>query len=128
MTASPDNPKPPALDAKGLAIQLARASAERNAEEICILDLRETSPITDYFVIATGSSDRMIRTLCDEAGQLARDHGHKVVRRAGYDTGDWIIMDLVDVVAHWFTPSKRSYCDLELIWGEAQRVDWQKNA
>jgi len=128
VSAKKDNPKTPAIDARQLAIEIARASAERNAEDICILDLRNTSPITDYFVIATGSSDRMIRTLCDEAGELARANGHKVVRRAGYDTGDWIIMDLADVVAHWFTPAKHSYYDLELIWGEADRVEWQSEA
>ena len=91
-----------------------------------MLDIRETSPITDYFIIATGTSDRQLRSLSDEIERLGKKIGQKVYKVAGRDSGDWIVMDFVDVVVHLFNEELRAYYDLELIWGEAPYVKWEK--
>ncbi|NBB94120.1 MAG: ribosome silencing factor [Planctomycetes bacterium] len=109
--------------AQDLAVAIARLAGERNCEDIVVLDVRETSSVTGYFVIATGTSDRQIRAVCDEIQREAATIGEKVWRVAGRDAGDWVVMDFVDVVVHLFSRPLREYYDLELIWGEAPRVD-----
>jgi ribosome-associated protein len=110
------------------AIEAARLAEDRNAEEILVLDLRQISGVTDYFVIATGTSDRQLVAICDELERRGKTAGNKAYRVAGRDTGEWIVLDFVDVVVHLFNESMRSYYDLELIWGEADRVDWRRDA
>ncbi len=115
-------------DARKLAIETARLAEDRNFEDIVILDLRETSAVTSYFVIATGTSDRQIRAVSEEIEREAKKAGDKVWRVAGRDAADWVVMDFVDVVVHLFTRPLRDYYDLELIWGEVPRVDHRSEA
>ena len=112
--------------AKKLAIEAARAAHEGNCEEILVLDLRGISPVTDYFVIATGTSDRQMRTIADDVIRRGRKTGQNVWHVAGKEAGDWIVLDFVDVVVHLFNAEMRHYYDLELIWGEAPRVAWRR--
>jgi len=112
--------------ARELAVGAARSARDDNAEDIIILDLREISPITDYFVICTGTSGRQIRTMADRITEFGKSIGQKVWHVAGKEAADWIVMDFVDVVVHLFDPTHREYYDLELIWGEAPRVEWQR--
>ena len=112
--------------ARESAQTFARLIADRNGEEITILDLRGLSPVTDYFVIGTGTSDRQIRSVSDELVTLGKQSGNPCFRTAGRDAGDWVVLDFVDVVVHLFNADRRRYYDLELIWGEAPRVEWEK--
>jgi len=113
------------MDARDLAVAAARLASNSNAEDILVLDLREVSPVTDYFVIATATSARQMRSIADDIEQRGKAGGHKAWHVAGRDAGGWIVMDFVDVVVHLFDGQHRRYYDLELIWGEAPRVDWQ---
>ena len=111
--------------ARKLAVQAARIARDDNAEDVLVLDMRGISPVTDYFVIATGTSDRQLRAVCDEIAEHAKAVGQPVWHVAGRDSADWIVLDFVDVVVHLFEQSLRAYYDLELIWGESPRIDWQ---
>ena len=113
--------------ARDFAMAVARVAGDRHADDIVLLDLRDTSPITDYFVIATGTSDRQIRALADEIEELGAKGGQKVWKVAGRDSAGWIVMDFVDVVVHLFNEELRGYYDLEMIWGEVPRVDWNED-
>ncbi len=108
-----------------LAVGIAQLAHNRNAEDIIVLDLRGLSPITDYFVIGTGTSNRQMRSLADEIEDFGTEIAQKLWKAAGRDAGDWIVMDFVDVVVHLFNQSMRRYYDLELIWGEAPKVPWR---
>lgn len=90
-----------------------------------MLDLRGISPVTDFFVIFTGTSDRQMRSIGDEITDAAAAGGHRLLHAAGMDSGGWILLDLVDVVVHIFDHMHRQYYDLELIWGDAPRVRWK---
>ena len=94
--------------------------------DIVVLDLRGKSPATDFFVIATGTSDRQMRSVADEICQEARNLGQQRFGRAGYEQGRWILLDFVDVVVHIFDSEYRQYYDLELLWGDAEKLQWEK--
>ena len=104
--------------------QLARAigalAEDRKAIDIVELDLREVLGYTDYFVIATGNTDRQTKAIHDAILQgLKREHGVLPQRVEGLAQGRWILMDYLDVVVHVFTPETRDYYRLEQLWGEA---------
>ncbi len=111
-------------DSQALAVRFAKLAQERNAEDILVLDLRGVSPITNFFVIGTGTSSRQIAALADELQSLGKELDNKVWKSAGLGVGDWVVLDFVDVVVHLFNQDLRKHYDLELIWGEAPRIDW----
>jgi ribosome-associated protein len=90
-----------------------------------VLDVRELSDVTDYLVIATGESRRQLRaiqnTLCDELQQ----RGSYRPRVEGEEGTSWILLDCADAVIHLFDPEARVFYDLELLWGDAPKVNWQ---
>ena len=112
--------------ARALAIAAARLIADDKCEDIVVLDLKERSPVTDYFVIATGTSDRQMRSAAADVADQAKKDGNPAWHVAGMDSADWVVLDFVDVVVHLFNTTHRRYYDLELIWGEAPRVRWQR--
>ena len=112
--------------ARKFAIEAARLAQDGNCEEILVLDLRGVSPVTDYFVIATGTSDRQMRSVGEDIVEYGKSVDQKVWHRAGEQSADWIVLDFVDVVVHLFDGEHRRYYDLELMWGEAPRVRWQR--
>ena len=111
--------------ARKLAMAAARIAQGDHAEDIVVLDLRGISPVTDYFVICTGTSGRQLRTVAGQIAEYGKSVGQAVWHVAGKEAGDWILLDFVDVVVHLFERSRRQFYDLELIWGEAPRVAWQ---
>jgi ribosome-associated protein len=113
-------------EARKLAIEAARIAEDNKAENIVVLDLRGVSPITDYFVICTGSSDRQMRAVAENIMDHGKSVGQKVWQTAGLGAGDWVVLDFVDVVVHVFDEVHRKYYDLELIWGEVPRVRWRR--
>ena len=114
----------PNKEAKEFAQAAARIARERHCTDIVVLDLRGLSPATDYFVIATGTSERQMRTVADEISEAGREQGISRFGRAGYEQGRWILVDYVDVVVHLFDPEYREFYDLELLWGDAEKIDY----
>ncbi|MFA5554404.1 MAG: ribosome silencing factor [Phycisphaerae bacterium] len=107
---------------KKLALAAAKLAAERHCENIVVLDLKGISPAADYFLIATGTSGRQMRSICDEITELAKAQGYELFGRAGYEQGRWVLLDFVDVVVHFFDEEYRGYYDLEMLWGDAKRL------
>jgi ribosome-associated protein len=91
-----------------------------------VLDMAGVSPVTDFYVIATGTSARQMRTVCDQVDELSEKMGLKSYRRSGYEGESWIAVDYVDVVLHVFSADARTYYDLENLWGDAKRVAWEE--
>jgi len=118
------NAKKQALD---FALASAKLAEDRHCSDIVVLDLRGKSPATDYFVIATGTSNRQMRTVADEINDAARKQKFQRFGRAGYEQARWILLDFVDVVIHIFDTQYREYYDLELLWGDAERLKWQRD-
>lgn len=110
---------------KEVAVAAARAAAAKQGSDIAILDVHELIVITDFFVIASGSSDRQVRTIVDEVEKAVRERGVRPVRREGETENRWVLLDYVDVVVHVFADEEREYYDLERLWRDAPRVRWQ---
>ena len=108
--------------AKVFALAVARLARDRHCSDIVVLDLKGVYGATDFFVIATGTSDRQMKSLADEISQEGRKTGFGRFGRAGYDQAHWILLDYIDVVVHLFTDEYRQYYDLEMLWADAERV------
>lgn len=123
--SSPSSARPSAGPnrALDLARLTARVAAETRGGEIAILDLRELTPVVDYFVIASGSSRRQMHAMADEIEKVVKRDLHDRIRGAeGYEEGRWIVLDYGDVMVHLFDPEARGYWDLEGLWSDAARV------
>jgi len=111
-----------------LAIEAARLASDSHCEDVVVLDLKGVSPVTDYFVIATGTSSRQMRSVADDIAGFGRSIGQPAWHKAGIDSGQWVLLDFVDVVIHLFDEQARGYYDLELMWGEAPHVEWARES
>ncbi len=126
MTAPQDNtPKAAATDGQAFACHAARVMADNHCENVIVIQLKGISQVTDFFVIGTGTSDRQLHAVATDLKLLAKEEGQSIFRSHGTQSGAWVVMDFVDVVAHLFSETERSYYDLESLWGDAERLDWQ---
>ncbi|MFL5737295.1 MAG: ribosome silencing factor [Actinomycetota bacterium] len=108
-----------------VAVAAARAAAEKQGEEISVLDVRSLIVITDYFVIVSGGTSRQVKTIVDAVEDALRGLGVKPLRREGETEGRWVLLDYVDVVVHVFGAEERRYYDLERLWKDADRLSWE---
>lgn len=112
--------------AAALAVRLAREADALTCTDVIVLDVRGISPVTDYFLIATGNSARQLRGVADAMTDAAAAMDEHLLGTEGRDEARWILLDFVDVVAHLFDPPSRAHYDLELLWGDAPRIDWSQ--
>lgn len=101
----------------------AEAANDKKAHDVLVLDVAQTIVITAYFVIATGTTDRHVRSIADEVeDQLRETAGVKPIGREGEREGKWVLLDFGDVVVHVFQPDERDFYRLEKLWADAPRV------
>ncbi len=106
--------------------EAARLLADRHCQDVVLLDVRGLSQVCDYVLIGSGTSDRQMKSIAEELGDLGRANDNPVFR-SSRDTGStWIVIDFVDLVAHLFKPDQRAYYDLESLWSDADSVDWPR--
>ncbi len=117
------------MDSKKLA-QLCREFADnKKAENVVVLDVRDLSSVTDYFVIASGTSEPHLRAIVEEiTGQLRDLYELRPARRDGSVHGAWVVLDFFDVIVHLMRAEVRVRYDLEGLWGDAARVKPRKNS
>lgn len=105
----------------------AAAASSKKAERIVILDVSKQLVITDHFLICSGSSDRQVKSIADEVQKvLAAERNVKPYRREGEREGRWVLLDYVDFVVHVFHTDDREYYDLERLWSDAPKVEYEE--
>ena len=106
-----------------MALLCREYADDKKADDIVILDVRELSSVTDYFVIASGSSEPHLRAIMDEITEKLRDE-HDLRPRAvdGTLQTAWVVLDFFDVIVHVMRQDVRERYDLETLWGDAPRV------
>lgn len=110
------------------ALELARLCAQladdNRGKDILLLDLRDATPLIDFFVIASANSRRQAYAIASEIDQELKKRGETKLGIEGAEEGRWILTDYGDFVVHVFSEDARSYYALEEIWGDAPRLDW----
>ena len=115
---------PPSRDTAAAA---ARAAASKQAEDIVVLDVSELIVITDHFVICTATSSRQVKTVVEEIERVLKQTLEvRPARREGEGDAGWWLLDYIDVVVHVFGPEERAFYDLERLWRDAPRLDWEE--
>jgi ribosome-associated protein len=115
------------MDSKKLALLCRELADNKKAEDIVILDVRELSSVTDYFVITSGTSEPHLRAIVDEIKDKLREE-HNLRPRAVDGTlhTAWVVLDYFDVIVHVMRQDVRERYDLETLWGDAPRVKTKK--
>ena len=115
------------MDSKKLALLCRELADNKKAENIAVLDVRELSTVTDYFVIASGTSEPHLRAIVNEIeGKLSGDHALNPRARDGTYQTAWVVLDYFDVIIHVMRSDVRDRYDLETLWGDAPRVRARK--
>jgi ribosome-associated protein len=114
---------PPARKAERASAVLARRAAavcdDSKANEIVVLELAAVTDMTDYFVIASGTSDTHVRSVAEHVIETMAAEGTRLIAADGLTQGRWVVLDFGDFVVHVFHPTLRSYYQLERLWGDA---------
>ena len=122
----PEKTPAAAQSGQGFAIKAARLTSDRHCTDVAVLDVRTLSPVCDYLLIATGTSERQMRSLGMELVDLGRANGAAPFSSAGLEGGTWVLLDFVDVVVHLFNTETRAFYALEMLWGDAPQVSWTR--
>ncbi len=108
---------------RAFALDAAVSLMGDKCEDLVVLDVRELSPVTDYIVIGTGTSDRQMRSALSNVEDVGKEHGFKRFGSHADERATWLLADFIDVVVHVFEPNARAHYDLEMLWGDAPRLD-----
>jgi ribosome-associated protein len=115
------------MDSRKLALLCRELADNRKAEDIVILDVRKLSSVTDYFVVASGTSEPHLRAIVDEiSDKLGEDYHLRPKAIDGTLQTAWIVLDYFDVIVHVMRRDVRKRYDLETLWGDAPRVKTRK--
>lgn len=113
-------------DAAQLAVMTARLADDKHGRDIVVLGVGDLLAVTEYFVIVGAPNRRLVRTLVDEieAG-LKEAAGRAPLRVEGHREQQWVLMDYGDVVVHVFLDETRAFYEIERLYRDAPRIDWQ---
>jgi ribosome-associated protein len=115
------------MDSKKLALLCRDLADNRKAENIVVLDVKELSSVTDYFVVASGTSEPHLRAITDEiTDKLRADHDIRPRAIDGTLQTAWVVLDYFDVIVHVMRADIRAHYNLEGLWGDAKQVRARK--
>ncbi|MFW6061090.1 MAG: ribosome silencing factor [Phycisphaeraceae bacterium] len=123
---APDRDGPEVDRARDFAIEAARLLHDSHCEDIHLYDVRGLSEVTDFILIASGTSDRQIKSVAGHVNDLGKAHGFERFGSDRDEASTWLVLDYVDLMIHLFEPATRAHYDLEMMWGDAPRLDWQR--
>jgi ribosome-associated protein len=104
------------------------ALEEIKAQDITTIDVRGKTSITDFMLIASGTSSRHVKSLVDNVLEKVKEQGVRPIGTEGMDTGEWALLDLGDIVVHVMLPTARQFYDLERLWQGAEQSRAQFSA
>ncbi len=108
---------------RAFALDAAVSLKGDKCEDLVVLDVRELSPVTDYIVIGTGTSDRQMKSALSHVAEVGRGQGFARFGSHADERATWLLADFIDVVVHVFEPNARAHYDLEMLWGDAPRLE-----
>ncbi len=112
-------------ETRAAALAAAAAIDDKKGLDIVLLDVSDLLVITDVFVIAAGTSRRQVLSLAEETELRLKSIDRRPLRREGIEDGQWVLLDYGDVVIHVFDEDTRAYYELERLWGNAPRIQYE---
>lgn len=100
------------------------AGLARKAEDLCVLDLRELSSFTDFFIVTHGNSSRQNAAIAEGVEAALKQIGFRPLSVEGRESADWVLLDCGSLVVHVFSKAARDHYGLEILWGDAPRLDF----
>ena len=101
-------------------VQIAAAAASgKKAQNIIIMDMRQTLPVTDFFLVASGTSTPQVQAIADAIEEKLEETGVKILHKEGYRDSHWILLDYSYFVVHIFVNEERQFYNLERLWADA---------
>lgn len=104
---------------------VAAAASDKKARDIVIIDMEGVSIVTDHFVICSANSTTQVQAIADNIEEKLAEQGIKPLRKEGYRTARWILLDYGACVAHVFVEEDRRFYSLEKLWGDAKAYAYQ---
>ncbi len=115
-------PSRESISSSDATLKAMEIAIEQKAQDVCGLDIRTVSDIADYFVIASGTSDRHVRGIVDKVVEKLRDLGERPYRITGLESAQWVILDYGDFVVHIFYEPVRQYYSFDELWTKGLRL------
>ena len=104
------------MNSEKLVAMIVEALDDVKAQDIVTLDVRNMTSVTDYMVVASGTSNRHVKALVENVADQAREAGHRPIGVEGEDGGEWVLLDLQDALVHVMLPKVREFYNLEKLW------------
>ncbi len=111
-----------------IAIEAAKAAADKKAKEIVVLDIHELTPMADYFVICSANSSTQMEAISKSVRDKLYDKGIQCRGTEGLEEARWVLMDFGDIVVHVFRPEDREFYHLERLWGDAHVIQFEDDS
>jgi len=116
------------MNSEALTDLVVDALDDVKAKDIVRLDVRDMTAVTDYMIVASGTSNRHVKALVDNVAEKAEAAGHRPIGIEGEDGGEWVLLDLQDTLVHVMLPKVREFYNLEKLWsispsGDAAATD-----
>ena len=111
-----DDLREPRMKSEALADLVVDALDDVKAKDIVRLDVRDMTTVTDYMVVASGTSNRHVKALVEHVAEKAKEAGHRPVGIEGEEAGEWVLLDLRDTLVHVMLPKVREFYNLEKLW------------
>jgi ribosome-associated protein len=104
------------MNSEQLCTLIVDALDDVKAQDVTKLDVRKMTTVTDYMIVASGTSNRHVKALVDNVSEKAREAGHKPIGVEGEEGGEWVLLDLQDALVHVMLPKVREFYNLEKLW------------
>jgi ribosome-associated protein len=104
------------MNSEQLCTLIVDALDDVKAQDIIKLDVRRMTSVTDFMIVASGTSNRHVKALVDNVSEKAREAGHKPIGVEGEEGGEWVLLDLQDALVHVMLPKVREFYNLEKLW------------
>lgn len=115
------------VSSKDFAIEIARIADDKKADEVLVLHVGEVLGITEYFVLSGASNPRLVGAIADEVtSQMRERYGRSPIRTEGIREQMWVLVDYGDVVVHVFAEETRRFYEIERLYKDVPKVEWQK--
>jgi ribosome-associated protein len=109
-------------ETQGIALEAAKAAADKKARDIVVLDIHDLTPMADYFVICSANSGTQMEAISKSVRDKMYGVGVSCRGTEGLDEAKWVLMDFGDIVVHVFRPEEREFYHLERLWGDAHVI------